>query len=411
MSLHQQMEQTGTAPLIPSKIDQIWIRGLIEMLQHIEVGQLSIVLPDGSHQAITGQTNHDLKATLEINNPAVARKFILGGTIGFAESYMAGDWDSPDLTSLLEIGARSNNDLSPRIQGNALFRLFKFVQHNFRANTKRGSRKNISYHYDLGNDFYAAWLDPSMTYSSALFTNPEQSLTDAQMVKFRQLANMLDLKPEHHVLEIGCGWGSFATFVAREYGCRVTGLTLSKEQLAYARNNARQTGLENLLEFRLQDYRDLQGTFDRIASIEMFEAVGKENWPVYFDVIKSHLKPNGRMALQTIVINDQHFQEYCQKADFIQSYIFPGGMLPSPSSFNLEVEKAGLQQCDSVMFGESYAKTLSIWQEKFQSAWPKLKRLGFDQRFKRMWEFYLAYCEAGFRAGTIDVGIYKLSHQ
>jgi cyclopropane-fatty-acyl-phospholipid synthase len=282
------------------------------------------------------------------------------------------------------------------------------LRHLARRNTRRGSRRNIAFHYDLGNDFYALWLDPGMTYSSAVFDAAGQSLQDAQDAKYRRLAESLDLKPGHHVLEIGCGWGGFAMTAARDYGCRVTAITLSGEQRRYAEERVRRAGLSDRIEVRLQDYRDVTGRFDRIASIEMFEAVGEERWPIFFNTVRERLKPGGVAGLQVITIEDGRYEAYQRSADFIQRYIFPGGMLPSPSALAAAIDRAGLTLNNVFAFGPSYAETLAAWQGRFQRAWPQIRQLGFDGRFKRLWEFYLAYCEAGFRAGAIDVAHYRI---
>jgi len=253
-----------------------------------------------------------------------------------------------------------------------------------------------------------AYLYLGMTYSSALFNAPEQSLEDAQNAKYRQLAELLDLQPGHEVLEIGCGWGGFAAMAARDYGCRVTAITLSREQQDYARKRLHEAGLADRVDVRLQDYRDVKETYDRIASIEMLEAVGEEYWSTYFDVLRDRMTPSGVAGVQVITIEDSRFEQYRHGTDFIQRHIFPGGMLPSPTILSRHIEEAGLKLTDEILFGESYAETLGIWQRRFQHSWPQVGDLGFDDRFKRMWEFYLAYCEAGFRTASIDVGQYRI---
>jgi cyclopropane-fatty-acyl-phospholipid synthase len=350
-----------------------------------------------------------LRAVLDVKNPAlllqrVARK----GANGFAEAYVEGEWDSPDLVAILQIALENEPALGRLVRGFGLARGLDRLRHLARSNTRRGSRRNIAFHYDLGNEFYALWLDPGMTYSSAVFDAAGQSLQDAQDNKYRRLAENLDLRPGHHVLEIGCGWGGFATMAARDYGCRVTAITLSEQQLRYAGDRVRRAGLADRVEVRLQDYRDVAGQFDRIASIEMFEAVGEERWPVFFDTLRERLKPGGVAGLQIITIEDGRFEQYRRSADFIQRHVFPGGMLPSPSALAREIDRAGLTINDVFAFGPSYAETLAAWQRRFQRAWPRIRQLGFDDRFKRLWELYLAYCEAGFRAGAIDVAHYRI---
>jgi cyclopropane-fatty-acyl-phospholipid synthase len=275
--------------------------------------------------------------------------------------------------------------------------------HRLHDNTRRGSRRNIAHHYDLGNAFYERWLDPSMTYSSAVFEREDDDLRAAQEAKYRRLARMMDLAPEQRVLEIGCGWGGFAEVAAKEFGARVTAITVSREQLDFARRRIQREGLAERVEARFVDYRDVEGRFDRVASIEMFEAVGERHWPVYFGKVRDVLEPGGRAALQIITIADRWFEGYRRGVDFIQRYIFPGGMLPSMEALHRQWERAGLALDRAEFHGQHYARTLAEWNRRFQSAWHELEPMGFDRRFKRMWEFYLAYCEAGFRTGSTDV--------
>jgi cyclopropane-fatty-acyl-phospholipid synthase len=283
------------------------------------------------------------------------------------------------------------------------------MRHKAHANTRRGSRRNIAAHYDLGNAFYSQWLDPTMTYSSGVFERADMSLEEAQRNKWRKLAETLDLKPDHRVLEIGCGWAGFAIFAAQEYGCKVTGITLSQEQLAYARKTVEKAGLSDRIDIQLIDYRDVKGEFDRIASIEMFEAVGEEHWPAYFNVVRERLKPGGIAGLQIITIDEARFETYRTTPDFIQLYIFPGGMLPSPTALQAAATHQGLGFETVRTFALSYAETLRRWRERFEDCWPSISTMGFDERFKRMWEYYLASCEGGFRAGAIDVGQFRLT--
>ncbi|HYN39432.1 MAG TPA: cyclopropane-fatty-acyl-phospholipid synthase family protein, partial [Rhodospirillales bacterium] len=312
-------------------------------------------------------------------------------------------WDSPDLTTLMELAALNEASIGDLAVGSSLVLLIHRLRHRLRENTQRGSRRNISSHYDLGNDFYAHWLDDGMTYSSALFATPEQPLRHAQDAKYGRLADLLDLRADQHLLEIGCGWGGFAERVAAAPGCRVTGVTLSAQQAAFARERVRAAGLEQRVTIQLQDYREVPGRFDRIASIEMFEAVGEAYWPTFFAVLRDRLVSGGIAAMQVITIEEARFGAYRRGADFIQHYIFPGGMLPTVSALSREIGRAGLRLTDRMTFGNSYALTLARWQSRFQKGWPQIRALGFDERFKRTWEYYLAYCEAGFRAGSIDV--------
>jgi cyclopropane-fatty-acyl-phospholipid synthase len=374
----------------------------------IAEGELVLRFTNGAERTIKAAQD-GAKAVLEVARARSFRRLLLGGEIGLAEAYIDGDWSSPDLASVFEFGARNMHKLADTLTGIAPLEWARMVTHKLRSNTKHGARKNIAAHYDLGNTFYSQWLDPTMTYSSAVFDSPDQKLEDAQRNKWRKLADMLDLREGMHILEIGCGWGGFAMFVAKEYGCKVTGITLSTEQLAFAKKAAGEAQLSHLLNFQLIDYRDVQGSFDRIVSIEMFEAVGEANWPAYFRVVRERLKPGGVAALQIITIEDHRFEEYRSQADFIQLYIFPGGMLPSPSILKREATKQGLGFETARTFALSYAETLRRWREVFDARWETIQPLGFDERFKRMWDYYLASCEGGFRAGNIDVGQFRLT--
>jgi cyclopropane-fatty-acyl-phospholipid synthase len=284
-----------------------------------------------------------------------------------------------------------------------LAKLWQRFRHYLNRNTKSGSRRNIYAHYDLGNTFYSAWLDRTMTYSSAIFAPGDNDLSSAQQRKYRELATRIGIRPEDHVLEIGCGWGGFAEFAAREIGCRVTGLTISKEQFAFAQERIERAGLSDRVTFKLQDYRDETGLYDKVASIEMFEAVGEAFWPVYFRKLDEVLKPGGTAGLQVITIKEESWTSYKNEIDFIRAYIFPGGMLPTPAIMVNLGQKFGLPLASEKIFGLDYAVTLAAWRERFRASWPQLMPLGFDERFRRMWEYYLAYCEAGFRTGNIDV--------
>jgi cyclopropane-fatty-acyl-phospholipid synthase len=382
------------------------LRLLFSVLRRIRRGRLTVGLADGRRFVFAGEEPGPA-ATLILHNPRCVRRVILGGNIGFAEAYMDGDWETPDLAALLELIC-INDSIADVHYPQRLALFANRLWHWLRPNSRRGSRRNIAAHYDLGNDFYRRWLDPSMTYSSAVFPasaagSGTGDLTEAQHNKYRLICEKLALTPGQRVLEIGCGWGGFATFAAREFGARVTAITVSKEQLAFAQQRIRREGLGDRVEARFIDYRDLSGTFDRIASIEMFEAVGEKYWPAFFDKVRENLAPGGRAALQVITIADTWFERYCRGVDFIQRYIFPGGMLPSPSALERETKRAGLILERQEFFGAHYARTLALWNQRFQTAWGEIAPLGFDARFKRMWEFYLAYCEAGFRARTIDV--------
>ncbi|MFZ4069439.1 MAG: class I SAM-dependent methyltransferase [Caulobacterales bacterium] len=369
---------------------------------NLKNGQMLARLPNG-RQWLFGTEGSGPIAHLHIVDYGFAKRCITDGDIGFAEGYMAGEWDSPDLAGLLTFLSDNADRIRRIFRGDMMRRFTHWLSHLKRENTLKGSRENILAHYDLGNAFYAAWLDPTMTYSSARFDAPGQDLSEAQLAKYRAIAHMIDLKPGEHVLEIGCGWGGFAEVAAKEFGARVTGVTLSDEQLAFAQARIQREGLNERVDLRIQDYRVVDGAFDKIASIEMFEAVGEKYWPAYFSKVASVLKPGGRAGLQVITIRDDLFEDYNSRVDFIQRYIFPGGMLPSVGRFKQEVAKAGLKLIDMSAFGLSYADTLARWTERFKSAWSDVQKLGFDERFKRMWLFYLSYCEAGFRSQRTDV--------
>ncbi len=372
------------------------------VLLNIKRGVLTIVLPDGRRLRFSGREPGE-EAVMEIRDFGLARRFFAGGDLGAAEAFLDGMWDSPNITAFLELFARNRDALREKLAGLPFVRFGARIYHLFRRNSKSGSKRNIEAHYDLGNAFYRRWLDRTMTYSSARFTHPGQDLSEAQTNKYRSLAERIGLRREHHLLEIGSGWGGFAEFAASEIGCRVTGITISKEQLAFARERIAAKGLSDKVDIRYQDYRDVGETYDRIASIEMFEAVGEEYWPAYFSKVRDCLKPGGIAGLQIITIEDGVFASYRKGADFIQRYIFPGGMLPSPTVLKEQVAKAGLTWVGNLDFGLDYAETLKLWRQRFRAAWPEIQPLGFDERFRRMWEYYLAYCEAGFRAGQIDV--------
>nr|WP_313103768.1 cyclopropane-fatty-acyl-phospholipid synthase family protein [Brevundimonas sp.] len=367
-------------------------------------GRLTLVLPDGRRHQLTGQTPGKA-AILNIRDPRFAARVLKSGDIGFAEGYMAGEWDTPDLALLLETLVNNYENIRRLFDGNPLMNLVHWVGHRLNRNTRRGSRRNIHAHYDLGNAFYGAWLDPSMTYSSARFETAGQGLQDAQRAKYASLARIMDLRPGHRVLEIGCGWGGFAEFAAREIGAMVTGVTISGEQHDYARRRLFEAGLAERADIRLIDYRDVEGRFDRVASIEMFEAVGREYWPTYFQKLHDVLTPDGRAGLQIITIQDELFDEYDARTDFIQKYVFPGGCLPSEARMAPDISSAGLVEAGIVRFGGDYAETLAEWTRRFESAWGEIVRTeaSFDERFRRLWRFYLAYCEAGFRSGRTDV--------
>jgi cyclopropane-fatty-acyl-phospholipid synthase len=363
-------------------------------------GRVVFVLPSGREVVLQG-VRPGPDARVIIHDYRFVRRAMAGGDIGFAEGYMAGEWETPDLSAVLE--AFSLNYDPQLLAGNVFMRALNAVRHRLHRNSRRGSKKNIHAHYDLGNAFYSRWLDPSMTYSSARYERPGQPLSEAQHAKYAALARTIDLRPGQTVLEIGCGWGGFAEFAAKEVGARVTGVTISQEQYDFARKRMFDQGLADKADIRLIDYRDIEGQFDRVASIEMFEAVGEEYWPTYFNKVREVLAPGGRAGLQIITIRDELFGDYRKRPDFIQKYVFPGGMLPSETRLREETAKAGLEWRDITRFGQNYADTLAEWARRFEAAWGDIRGMGFDERFRRLWRFYLSYCEAGFRTGRTNV--------
>jgi cyclopropane-fatty-acyl-phospholipid synthase len=372
------------------------------MARDWRTGVLVFVLPEGRELRLDSDQPGP-EGRLAVRDYRFMRRVLASGDIGFAEGYMAGEWDTPDLSELLEVLALNFSNIQRVAAGNPLMSAAHFMHHLLRPNTRAGSRRNIHAHYDLGNAFYSRWLDPTMTYSSARFEKPGEPLSEAQKRKYRTLAEGMGLKPGHHVLEIGCGWGGFAEYAAREVGAKVTGITISEEQYRFAKERMFRQGLAERADIRLIDYRDVEGQFDRVASIEMFEAVGERYWPTYFGKIRESLTPGGRAGLQIITIRDELFDRYRRRADFIQKYIFPGGMLPSEARLKAETDRAGLSWAGVSRFGVHYADTLAEWAKRFEGAWDDIRRLGFDERFRKLWRFYLSYCEAGFRTARTDV--------
>jgi cyclopropane-fatty-acyl-phospholipid synthase len=316
---------------------------------------------------------------------------------------MAGEFDTPNLPDLLYVFAANWDRVHHVTMGNPYSWTINRIRHAFRPNSREGAKKNIHAHYDLGNAFYAQWLDPTMTYSSAKFDRAGQSLPEAQTAKYRALAQSMGLQSGQSVLEIGCGWGGFAEYAAGEVGAKVTAITISEEQYAFAKHRIFEAGLAERAEIKMVDYRDVEGRFDRVASIEMFEAVGERYWPSYFGKINETLAPGGRAGLQIITIRDEYFEEYRSRADFIQKYIFPGGMLPSEERLKKVTDKAGFTWVNIDRFGADYADTLAEWQRTFDANWKNIRPLGFDERFRKLWKFYLSYCEAGFRTERTNV--------
>jgi cyclopropane-fatty-acyl-phospholipid synthase len=400
----------GNFAVVPQPRDRR-LRLALRFARMIQAGKLNLLLPDGSAHHFEG-VEPGPSATMVIKDARMVARLAFGGSLALAEGYLYGMWDSPDVTEVLRLGTANEMAFDAMLRGKPLARFCSWAMHRLRPNTRKGARRNISEHYDLGNDFYSAWLDPSMTYSSALFQAGDNSLEAAQNEKYRSLCRALELQPGMTVLEIGCGWGGFAEIAAAEFGAVVTGITLSREQLTYAQARIHKAGLNERVSLRLEDYRDTRGTYDRIASIEMFEAVGEDYWPAYFATLRARLTPGGLAGLQVITIADRLFADYRKTADFIQRYVFPGGMLPSPSRLHEEIAAAGMNASSEIWFGRDYAETLRRWQMDFQAAWERIAGLHaqYDGRFKRLWEFYLGYCEVGFDAGFTDVGQIIIQH-
>ena len=380
----------------------------LRLLQRLQHGTLHLELPDGQVlQLGSGQHPH---ASMCLHNWQVFGAVLRSGDIGLAEGYIAQDWSTPHLADLLRLLMANRHALESLVYGGWWGRLAYRLRHLLNRNTRAGSRRNIHAHYDLGNDFYRLWLDPSMNYSSAWFQGDLQGdLTQAQHAKVRRALHSAAVQPGQRVLEIGCGWGALAEMAAGEFQAQVTGVTLSTEQLAWGRQRMQAAGVAPQVDLRLQDYRDIQDApFDAICSIEMVEAVGQAYWPSYFGTVARLLKPGGRACIQSIVIDDALFERYVQGSDFIQQYIFPGGCLPSPARIRAAAQEAGLRVVEEFAFGGDYAETLRRWHQRFAQQRSKVQAQGFDARFQRTWEFYLAYCEAGFDARSIDVVQYTL---
>jgi cyclopropane-fatty-acyl-phospholipid synthase len=382
------------------------MKRLIAGLRH---GRLRVVLPSGAAVEAVG-SEPGMDATIVMRRWRMLRRLLTAGDIGFAQGFLEEDWTTPDLTAVIRLAAQNADVLAPAIDGNVLMRSMNRVGHLLNANSKRGSRRNIEAHYDLGNDFYKEWLDPSMLYSSAIFDETTPSLEAAQQKRLRLIREKLMLKGGERILEIGCGWGALAIDLATKADVQVTGITLSPAQLVWARNATAEAGKASKVNLHLQDYRNVTGRFDRIVSIEMFEAVGEAYWPTYFDTLKRCLKPDGRAVLQIISIEEKRYEAYRGSIDFIQKYVFPGGFLPSDRALEAAVATAGLKLVEVEHFGKSYARTLREWRTRFHAHWPSIAALGFDERFKRLWHYYLCYCEAGFEEGSIDVGLYTIEH-
>lgn len=379
-----------------------YFKQVFDMAEHLHHGRLDMVLPDGRVFRAEGK-NPGPVAEMRIHSDDVFARLIREGDLGFCDAYLDGDWSTPDLQAFMDLVHADNEGVYDGFPGIGLVRAFEKLRFWLQRNHKNQAKKNISYHYDLGNDFYRLWLDDTMTYSSALFDTGQESTEKAQTAKYASMLDQMGAQPGDHILEIGCGWGGFAEYAAKERGMKVTGLTISEEQFRYAKERIEKAGLSEQVEFKLQDYRDERGTYDGIASIEMFEAVGEKYWPTYFETVRERLKPGRNATLQIITVADRRWNVYKRGVDFIQKYIFPGGMLPSPSVLRTQVETAGLSVVKSVEFGPSYDLTLRRWHETFNEKWEQVAELGFDDRFRRMWNFYLTSCASTFQSGNCDV--------
>jgi cyclopropane-fatty-acyl-phospholipid synthase len=375
---------------------------VFDQIKDLNKGRVDIFLPDGRQFRAEGPEPGHI-AEVHIHNPDVFARTIRDGDMGFSEAYLDGWWTTPDLMGVMDFMHDDADHIYDGFPAQKLVRFYERMRFWMQRNSKTQARKNISYHYDLGNEFYGLWLDDTMTYSSAIFETGQESTEAAQTAKYASMVDQMGAKAGDHVLEIGCGWGGFAEYAAKERGLKVTGLTISQEQHDYAVARMAKAGLSDMVEIKMQDYRDEKGVYDGIASIEMFEAVGEQYWPTYFETVRERLKPGKNATLQIITVKDERWEGYRRGVDFIQKYIFPGGMLPSPTILRQEVEKAGLNVTGSIEFGESYGLTLRRWHETFNEKWDQVAALGFDERFRRMWDFYLTSCAATFDSRNCDV--------
>ncbi|MEM9343941.1 MAG: cyclopropane-fatty-acyl-phospholipid synthase family protein [Pseudomonadota bacterium] len=378
-----------------------YFKSVFGMARRVDQGRLDVVLADGRRFRVEG-TKPGPVAEVRIHNDDVFARLIREGDLGFSEAYMDGWWSTPDLQALMDFLTTADSVYNG-FPGQGVVRLLERLRFWLRSNSRRQAPKNISHHYDLGNDFYSLWLDDTMTYSSAFFQTGQESLEAAQQQKYATLIDQMGAEPGDHVLEIGCGWGGFAEYAAGQRGLKVTGLTISREQHAFAVERIANAGLSDRVDIKLQDYRDEKGTYDGVASIEMFEAVGEKYWPVFFETLKERLRPGKAATLQIITVDDSRWEAYRKGVDFIQKFIFPGGMLPAPTVLRQQVDRAGLELARSLEFAESYSQTLRRWHENFNTRWEEIQALGFDDRFRRMWNLYLTSCASEFLRGNCDV--------
>ena len=382
---------------------------VFNILSDIKVGYLEITNYQGEIFKV-GNLQDDLKAKLKIINPNFSFNLIKGGSIGFAESYMRGDFETDNLSNLIEITAR-NIQIIYKFSGLLDLPIINFFKNIFIKNTKNRSKENIAKHYDLGNEFFSLWLDETLTYSSGIFNETINDLSEAQNNKYQKMIDLIKPNNGDKVLEIGCGWGGFAEYLGKKYDVKLDCITISKKQFEYAKERIYKCGLNEKVNIEIKDYRDLKDKYNSIASIEMIEAVGQNYLESYFKTIKNNLSSNGRAAIQAITIDDSLFDRYKTKKDFIQKYIFPGGFLPSKNSLNKYVSENGLTIKSYDSYADHYANTLAIWRNEFNKKWDLIKNQGFDLTFKRMWEFYLSYCEAGFKSKNIDLIQFSLQNK
>jgi cyclopropane-fatty-acyl-phospholipid synthase len=401
-------QNAGPMPALRAVGLRSWTARRLERLApKLTYGRLRLVLPDGGRLEFAG-VKPGVEATVVMHRWRALRRLALGGDIGFAEAYIDGDWSSPDIVAIIRLAAKNGSAFDAAMRGSRALRWIERLRHFSRSNSRLGSRTNILAHYDLGNDFYRRWLDASMMYSSAIWTSETPDLEAAQALRVNRIVERLGVERGQSVLEIGCGWGALANRLAEAGAGRVTALTLSPSQSAWARASARERGFADTVDVRLQDYRDVEGVYDRIVSIEMIEAVGEAWWPTYFATLRRSLKAGGRAVIQAITIAEDRFENYLRTPDFIQKHVFPGGLLPTKRVIAERAKQAGLTLVGAEWFAPSYALTLAEWRRRFEAEWDEIAKLGFDARFRRLWRYYLSYCEAGFAEGAIDVGLYTI---